>query len=147
MLPARDAGQGGEPELTYDDLLRGGREALRRGAWSDARDRFERAVALSETPDALEGLGAAAWWQSDAPAVLEARERAYGLYLKREDRTGAARMASALALDYVAFRGEMELTRSDGHLIVGGDSPSRKENRWHVHDRHTRPSSELRPSA
>jgi hypothetical protein len=89
----------GEAELGHDDLLTRGREALGRGAWSDARDSFERAVALSETPDALEGLGAAAWWQNDAPAVFEAREHAYRLYRRREDRTGAARMASALALD------------------------------------------------
>lgn len=96
----------GRAQLEYEDLLSAGREALSRGLWSDAREWFERAVARSDAPEALEGLGAAAWWQSDAPAVLEARERAYGLYAKRQDRTGAARMASALALDYAAFRGE-----------------------------------------
>jgi len=39
-----------------------GRDALERGAWADARDAFERSVAEEESPEALEGLGLAAWW-------------------------------------------------------------------------------------
>jgi LuxR family maltose regulon positive regulatory protein len=117
----------GEAELGHDDLLTRGREALGRGAWSDARDSFERAVALSETPDALEGLGTAAWWQNDAPAVFEAREHAYRLYRRREDRTGAARMASALALDNVVFRGEEPVASGwlqRAHRLLDGLGPT-----------------------
>ncbi len=60
----------------------------------------------AETPEALEGLGLAAWWLDDAGVVFEARQRAYQLYSERDDRLGAARIATALAWDYEAFRGE-----------------------------------------
>jgi hypothetical protein len=36
--------------------------ALARGAWEEARSAFERALQADESPEALEGLGWAAWW-------------------------------------------------------------------------------------
>ena len=39
------------------DLLLEGGEALRRGAWAEAREHFEAALQERETPQALEGLG------------------------------------------------------------------------------------------
>jgi uncharacterized protein HemY len=39
-----------------------GRAALDRGAWEDAREAFEAALAEGETPEALEGLGWALFW-------------------------------------------------------------------------------------
>src|SRR4029078_4122436 len=83
-----------------------GDEALKRGAWSDARQAFEDAVRLRESPAALEGLGTAAWWLDLADQVFDSRERAYTLYLGEGDHLGAARMAVWLAWDYWAFRGE-----------------------------------------
>src|SRR5215475_12201439 len=49
-------------------------EALARGAWEDARRAFTDALAQQEGPEALEGLGLAAWWLDDAAAVFDARE-------------------------------------------------------------------------
>lgn len=92
--------------MSTQNLVERGREAMSRGDWLEARDHFERAVAQKESPDSLEGLGEAAWWQNDAPSVIEVRERAYRLYLDREDKLAAGRVASALAMDYVLFRGE-----------------------------------------
>lgn len=83
-----------------------GDDALRRGAWNDARQAFEDAVRLRESPAALEGLGTAAWWLDLADLVFESRERAYTLYLGEGDHLGAARVAVWLAWDYWAFRGE-----------------------------------------
>jgi ATP/maltotriose-dependent transcriptional regulator MalT len=83
-----------------------GDEALARGAWEEAREAFERALQARESPEALEGLGVAAWWLDLADVVFEARERAYRLFLERDDRTGAAGVAVWLAWDYWAFRGE-----------------------------------------
>jgi len=57
-------------------------------------------------PEALEGLGIAAWWLDQADTVFDAREHAYRLYLAREDRASAARMAVWLGWDAWAFRGE-----------------------------------------
>src|SRR5580765_4461430 len=83
-----------------------GPEALARGSWSEARAAFASSLAVGESPEALEGLGLAAWWLDDGEAVFEARERAYKLYLDRGDRQSAARMAVWLAWDCWAFRGE-----------------------------------------
>ena len=44
------------------DDLTAGREALEAGAWQDALHAFQRLLASEETPEALEGLGLAAWW-------------------------------------------------------------------------------------
>src|SRR5207248_7402134 len=86
--------------------LADGHAALRRGDWQAARTAFVRELAEAETPEALEGLGLAAWWLDDAGVVFEARERAYQLYAEQDDRLGAARVATALAWDYEGFRGE-----------------------------------------
>ena len=39
-----------------------GDEALTRGAWAGARAAYEAVLRDRETPEALEGLGIAAWW-------------------------------------------------------------------------------------
>ena len=83
-----------------------GDEALKRGAWADAREAFEAALREKETPEALEGLGTAAWWLDLADLVFDSRERAYTLYQARGDRAAAARIAVWLAWDCWAFRGE-----------------------------------------
>jgi LuxR family transcriptional regulator, maltose regulon positive regulatory protein len=81
-------------------------QALKRGAWEEARRRFEGALAEEETPEALEGLGAAAWWLEDAPAVFASRERAYRLFRGRGDRRAAGRVAAQVGYDYAVFRAE-----------------------------------------
>src|SRR5215831_9033777 len=86
--------------------LAGAHDALKRGAWTDARTAFESSLREVETPEALEGLGIAAWWLDDANVVFESRERAYKLYQERGDHAGAARIAVWLAWDCWAFRGE-----------------------------------------
>lgn len=83
-----------------------GDEAIARGAWAEARAAYEAALRDREIPEALEGLGMAAWWLDSADLVFEYREAAYRLYLVREDRAAAARVAVWLAWDSWAFRGE-----------------------------------------
>jgi DNA-binding CsgD family transcriptional regulator len=77
-----------------------------RGAWAESRSAFEAALNIRESPEALEGLGTAAWWLDLAELVFDSRERAYRLYLARGDRAAAARVAVWLAWDSWAFRGE-----------------------------------------
>jgi ATP/maltotriose-dependent transcriptional regulator MalT len=102
-----------------------GREALRRGEWSDARRAFESAIRREPTADALEGLGLAAWWLDQADIVFDSRERAYRLYLDHEDRIGAARLAVWIAWDYSSFRGEQAVShgwlRRARQLLQGHD--------------------------
>jgi LuxR family transcriptional regulator, maltose regulon positive regulatory protein len=83
-----------------------GDQALARGEWGEARAAFEAALRLRELPEALEGLGTAAWWLDLADTVFNARERAYRLYLVAEEPASAARVAVWLAWDCWAFRGE-----------------------------------------
>src|SRR5271170_1078826 len=107
-----------------------GDEALARGAWGEAREVFEAVLSVRETPEALEGLGTAAWWLDLADLVFDARERAYRLYLAREDRAAAARVAVWLAWDSWAFRGESAvangwLRRARRHLENHGPCAER----------------------
>jgi LuxR family maltose regulon positive regulatory protein len=79
--------------------------ALAEGRWEAARESFERAIAVEETPEAFEGLSWAAWWLDDGEAVFETRERAYSLYRRKGRAADAARMATWLAVDQLDFRG------------------------------------------
>jgi len=83
-----------------------GNQALQRGAWLEARSAFEAALGVRESAEALEGLSVAAWWLDLADLLFDGRERAYRLYLARDDKRGAARLATAIAWDCWAFRGE-----------------------------------------
>ena len=87
------------------DLERG-RDALQRGDWPVARTAFDASLQAAEDPEALEGLGLAAWWLDQSDVVFDVRERAYRIYRERGDHLGAARMAVWLAWDTSAFRGE-----------------------------------------
>jgi DNA-binding NarL/FixJ family response regulator len=89
-----------------------GDEALARGDWETARAAFEQALRARESPEALEGLGLAAWWLDLADVVFDARERAYRLFRDRGDHRSAARLAVWIAWDTWAFRGE--------HAVAGG---------------------------
>ena len=102
------------------DSLAAGREALLRAAWAEARARFEGALAVEETVEALEGLGVAARWQMDGPAALAAHERAYRLAREEGDEVAAARLAIELTFDCGTFRGSAETSgwlERAGHLL------------------------------
>jgi DNA-binding CsgD family transcriptional regulator len=97
--------------------------ALRRGAWEEARAAFAAAIAEEESPEALEGLGLAAWWLDDAATTIASRERAYALYAAAGDRASAARLATWLAWDAKGFRGETAVARgwiARGHRQLEG---------------------------
>jgi ATP/maltotriose-dependent transcriptional regulator MalT len=92
--------------LQQQSDLEAGRRALEHGAWQDARLAFERLLQVEETPEALEGLGLAAWWLDLADVVFDSRERAFRGYRSRGDDRSAARVAVWMAWDCAAFRGE-----------------------------------------
>ena len=91
---------------SFPDDCAAGAAALSRAAWPEARAAFDAALAVRESPEALEGLGLAAWWLDLADVMFDARERAFRLYRERNDQPGAARVAVWLAWDHWAFRGE-----------------------------------------
>ena len=100
----------GPSSPTTPGALATGQAALDRGDWPAALQAFESLpAALAEQPEALEGLGLAAWWLDLADLVFDVRERAHLAYRERGDRRGAARMAVWLAWDTAAFRGEQAI--------------------------------------
>lgn len=94
------------PQSHSTDDLAAGRTALQAGAWREAQQAFERSLTVEETPEALEGLGLAAWWLDLADVVFDSRERAFRAYRARGDHRSAARIAVWIAWDSSAFRGE-----------------------------------------
>lgn len=108
---------------TPDDFLSAGYENLARGAWGEARAFFEASLRTEEIPEALEGLGLAAWWLDDAATIFNARERAYQLYRQNGDDQSAARLAIYLAYDYFSFRGEYAIANGwfqRAHRLLDG---------------------------
>ena len=83
-----------------------GQLALSEGRWDDARASFEAAIAVEETPEAHEGVAWAAVWTNDGDAAIGAFDHAHRLYLARDERRGAARVAGWLAWCYGSFRGQ-----------------------------------------
>ena len=114
------------------DDLDSGRAALGRGDWQAARRAFEASLRTGENPEALEGLGLAAWWLDLSDIVFDVRERAYRTYRERDDNLGAARMAVWLAWDTAAFRGEQAIANGwlqRAHRLLEG-RPAATEHAW-----------------
>src|SRR3954447_1677151 len=93
------------PKLDPTPLLAEAGAALGRRAWPEAQQLYERALAVAETPEALEGFAVASWWLDDVDAAIEVRERAYVLRRECGETIEAARVAAFLAWDYGAIRG------------------------------------------
>jgi LuxR family maltose regulon positive regulatory protein len=112
--------------------LEAGRAALGRGDWEAARLAFDASLEAGENPEALEGLGLAAWWLDLGDVVFDVRERAYRIYRERDDCRGAARVAVWLAWDTAAFRGEQAI--ANGWLQRARqlleDRPDTTEHAW-----------------
>lgn len=86
--------------------LEAGRRALSEGRFVEARRRLEAALGEDETPEAHEGLGWTAIWQDDVGRALGCFEDAHRLYLGRDDRRGAGRVALWLAYSHGYIRGQ-----------------------------------------
>jgi DNA-binding CsgD family transcriptional regulator len=110
----------------FTRAIEGGRLALTRGAWAEARVRFADALSQEESVEALEGAGVAARYELDARAAIEAHERGYRLARSRGDAVTAARLAIQLGHDAYAFRGPAEASGwvERAALLVEGKPPS-----------------------
>ena len=109
------------PPATGPEHLVHGRAAFDRAAWRDAYLSFAAAHTQVELEaEDLERLGEAAWWVSDGPTALRAREKAYRRYVQRGDLPRAAWVALALAEDYfhrqARSAGHGWLRRAERHL-------------------------------
>jgi ATP/maltotriose-dependent transcriptional regulator MalT len=85
---------------TCEVLLTEANAALERGAWSEARQAFEAALAEEHSPEALFGLATATWWLGDMPRVVAQLEDAYAGFHKRPEPAYAAATAIRLAFHH-----------------------------------------------
>ncbi len=82
------------------DLLARGHAALVSGDWEGARAAFEEALASTDSPEALDGLGRSLWWLRDERGAVVQRERAYAGFRRDGELARAARIALWLAREY-----------------------------------------------
>ena len=104
------------------DDCRAGQEALARAAWPEARAAFTERSPARESPEALEGLGLAAWWLDLADVVFDARERAYRLYRDRGDEAGRR---AGRGLARVGLLGVSRRERGRQRLAAARAAPAR----------------------
>ncbi len=83
-----------------DDALARGHEALASGNWDEARGAFQEAVELTDSPEALDGLGRALWWLREERGAVVHRERAYAGFRRDGELARAARIALWLSREY-----------------------------------------------
>jgi len=92
---------------TTDALLRSGRDALAAGDWERARSSFEKAGALGESAEVLDGLSQAAHFQGRYAQAIELKERAFAAYRRRGDWAEAAELARWVAFLHGMVHGNM----------------------------------------
>jgi len=97
-----------KPRTRVEELLVKGATELGNGDWAEARKTYHEAVELGQSGPTLEGFAGACWWLRDADAAIDARRRAFRLYLDGDDRPSAARVAISLVWDHI-FRGERSI--------------------------------------
>jgi class 3 adenylate cyclase len=100
-----------EPSTTFPDLETG-REAAARRAWTNAYDALSASDAVEGLePMDLELLAKSAWWTGRPAESIDARERAYALYIERGDVQRAAFTALTLRRELI--------TKGEGSLAGG----------------------------
>ncbi|HEY5784763.1 MAG TPA: response regulator transcription factor [Microlunatus sp.] len=85
--------------LGYSDLMS--------GRWVEARAVFERGLAERESPSALFGLAMALWWLGENQVCVDRCTRAYLLFRRAGDVSGAVRTAVWLSITYRANFGNL----------------------------------------
>jgi DNA-binding CsgD family transcriptional regulator len=91
--------------MTAAQAIADGYAALEAGRWAPARAAFEAALAEGETPEALDGMGAALWWLGETRASVAYSERAYAGFRRSGDPVRAATTAMSLCVTYISNDG------------------------------------------
>jgi ATP/maltotriose-dependent transcriptional regulator MalT len=117
------------PEVAADSQprLRAANEAFRRADWPAASAGFRAALAVADSPEGREGLAVSSYWQGDTDAAIAHQEAAYRLYQERDDRRAAARVATWLAYEHEAGRGQPAVANGwlqRARRLLGGLEPS-----------------------
>ncbi len=115
--------------VSASDHVTRGKVALHAGEWDQARLAFEAELADRESPEALEGLSEALWWQGDDEQALTFRQRAHAAYRHQGDRVRAVRCALWVSDEYRKVYGDQAaasgwLARAQRLLAYGSASPA-----------------------
>lgn len=114
--------------------LRAARAATASGDWAEARGLYEQALAVEVTPEALEGFALASWWLDDVDTAIDARERAYAIRRDRGETLEAGWVATYLAWDYGAIRGQTAVANGwlqrARRLLDDSGTPAGPELAW-----------------
>jgi class 3 adenylate cyclase len=110
--------------------LRAGREAAQRYAWREALELLRAADAANPlSAEDLEALAEAAWWSGQLGVCIEARERAFRMYLDAGRSARAGYIAVTLTRDYFnkqnAAVATAWLSRAERLLESEGDAPEK----------------------
>ncbi|HEX5025154.1 MAG TPA: LuxR C-terminal-related transcriptional regulator [Agriterribacter sp.] len=111
-------------------LLDKGLEELSAGNWKEAKEILEDAVSKDPTAETYEALAQACWWVNDTASVLAHREKAYQLFLEKNNKYGASRNASFLGIDYLELKGEFAIANgwfTRAETMLDGLAPSPEE--------------------
>jgi len=111
-------------------LLTDGQAAVERADWPSAQRSFEAALRREETPQALDGLAQALFFQGEYGAAIEQRERAFELFRVAGDDVSAAMCARFVAFLYGVVYGNRAafsgwLARARTLIEATGDSSER----------------------
>ena len=91
--------------MNVETALAEGREAARRYAWREAYELLKAADKAGPLdPEDLEALGEAAWWHGRSDECINARERAYKLYLDAGRKDRAALVALLIVWEEFSLR-------------------------------------------
>src|SRR5919106_61470 len=92
---------GSESMQVADDLVRAGRDAMDRHAWTEAFDLLSEADRSQKlNPDELGLLGDAAWWAGRFRDAIVVRERAFAEFTSAGENQKAAAVAIKIAADH-----------------------------------------------
>ena len=125
--------------MTRATSLDAGWAALSNGDWEGARAAFEDSLSGGETAEALEGIGWVGHMLNEEGLTFEARERAYRMYLDRDDKSAAARIAAYLAADNLMFRGEPAVANGwlqRAHSLIDDFDPGVDHGWLAIHEGH-----------
>jgi tetratricopeptide (TPR) repeat protein len=93
----------------FDSSLQESRKAMTNGQWKEARHLLEECLQQNRSAGIFEELARTCWWLNDFTALFDYRLKAYEAFIQGGDKTGAARTAGWLGLDYLEIKGEFAI--------------------------------------
>jgi DNA-binding CsgD family transcriptional regulator/tetratricopeptide (TPR) repeat protein len=114
------------------DLFTLGLGAINRADWKVAEEIFRQAAAIEESPEALDGLATALWWQGRLEEARPLKERAFSAFKARGDLGAAAWIALMLSAQYARELGNERAARgwaARSHRLIAKAAPCAEAGR------------------